>query len=64
MSAINLNILHNMFNPRVTEYIICILLVLLKKAGGLNQVISMTYLHMIVYSFYHNLDYWYLMFRS
>jgi hypothetical protein len=31
MSAINLNILHNMFNPRVTEYIICILLVLLRK---------------------------------
>ena len=48
--------MHNMFNPRVTEYIICILLVLLKKSGGLNQVIAMAYLHMIVHSFYNNLD--------
>ena len=36
-NAITLNTMHNAFNPRDTEVIICILLVLLQTADGINS---------------------------
>jgi hypothetical protein len=36
-NTIILNIIHNIFNLRDTEVVICILLVLLKRADGLNH---------------------------
>jgi len=37
-NAIILNIIHNIFNLRDTEVVVCILIILLKKADGLNNI--------------------------
>jgi hypothetical protein len=37
-NAIILNIIHNIFNLRDTEIVVCMLIILLKKADALNNI--------------------------
>jgi hypothetical protein len=42
-NAIILNIIHDIFNLRDTEVLICIILVLLKRSDGLNNHLNIRY---------------------